>query len=258
MSLCHYDVYECENSSAPVLMILHGLLGSSENWRTLAKRFSEYYSVYCVDCRNHGKSFHDDEMNYQVMAQDVFELMDHLNLEKVMIMGHSMGGKVVLSCLTIDESRFSKAVVVDIAARQYEYHHLSLLEQMNALDLSSFTTRSDVDKVFMEAVSNKGIRSFLLKNLKRDSEGHFYWQCNVSALLDSYPKIMGAISFEKKSSCRVCFIKGEFSDYINKEDERFFSKNFDSMSCVEIYGAGHWVQAEQPDMFYKVVREFCD
>ena len=71
------------------LIILHGLFGQSDNWNSLAKQFSEQgFEVYIVDQRNHGLSPHSDEWNYKVMSEDIFELIDDLKLQNVILLGH--------------------------------------------------------------------------------------------------------------------------------------------------------------------------
>ena len=53
-------------------IILHGFLGMGDNWKTLAKQFSNLgFQVHLVDQRNHGRSFHDSEFNYEVLAADL-------------------------------------------------------------------------------------------------------------------------------------------------------------------------------------------
>ena len=78
------------------LIILHGLFGSSDNWRTMAKQLSSNRQVITVDLRNHGQSPQSDLMSYQLMADDVAELIRDLDLNKVEVIGHSIGGKVAM------------------------------------------------------------------------------------------------------------------------------------------------------------------
>ena len=54
------------------LIILHGFLGSLDNWVTIAKKFSVIgFEVHVLDQRNHGKSFHSDEFTYKLMSEDL-------------------------------------------------------------------------------------------------------------------------------------------------------------------------------------------
>ena len=82
-------------SGHPVI-IMHGLFGNGDNWRTIARMIEDQYQCIVVDMRNHGRSPHDPVMNFQVMTEDILELMQDLQLEKVSLIGHSMGGKVAM------------------------------------------------------------------------------------------------------------------------------------------------------------------
>ena len=78
------------------LLIIHGLFGSSDNWGMLGKRFAEKYTVYLIDLRNHGRSPHSSTMNYEAMADDLFELIQDEKILNPSLIGHSMGGKAAL------------------------------------------------------------------------------------------------------------------------------------------------------------------
>src|SRR5579871_1836905 len=73
--------------SGKPLFILHGLFGSSDNWQTLGKKFAESYTVYLIDARNHGHSAHSQEFSYELMSDDLLELMNDENLEKANLLG---------------------------------------------------------------------------------------------------------------------------------------------------------------------------
>src|SRR5919201_1725088 len=78
------------------LIILHGLFGSLDNWRTLSKTFGQFFQVFALDQRNHGRSPHSDVSNYQVMAEDLKEFMQQHGLSSAHLLGHSMGGKTAM------------------------------------------------------------------------------------------------------------------------------------------------------------------
>jgi pimeloyl-ACP methyl ester carboxylesterase len=88
-------VYKTYGTGDPVI-IMHGLFGSGDNWRTIARMMEPQYESIVVDMRNHGRSPHDPEMNFEAMTDDILELMSDLNLEKASLLGHSMGGKVAM------------------------------------------------------------------------------------------------------------------------------------------------------------------
>jgi esterase len=241
------------------LIILHGLLGCADNWRSLAKKFSENFFVIAVDLRNHGSSFHHPSMTYADMANDVFGLIETLNLSDVMIIGHSMGGKVLMQMLAQDETFIKKAIIVDIAPKAYDYHHLAMLNFISSLELKNFSTRTELDKALSTEIKSSMIRNFVLKNIKKDERG-FYWQVNLPAILQAYPHIMSEIlsNHHPKISCPTLFIAGEKSTYIQESDHQRIYELFDSAEIVICSQAGHWVQAENPDEFCSIVIKFLD
>lgn len=104
------------------LVLLHGFLGSSDNWRNMRKRFEGNYKVLAVDLRNHGNSPHSDTMNYIAMAEDLRQLLSHQGLSNIFLVGHSMGGKVAMQFACESPDQIEKLIVVDIAPKAYPLH----------------------------------------------------------------------------------------------------------------------------------------
>ena len=150
------------------LLILHGLFGSSKNWQSLAKKFAEHFTVYAVDLRNHGDSFHDPLMNYEVMAGDVRALTSQLGLRRYHIIGHSMGGKVAMLYAFRYPDNVSNLIVADIAPVTYQHSHTQLIKPILEIDLKQVNSRSQVDKLLATDISDPMLRGFLLQNLARD------------------------------------------------------------------------------------------
>ncbi|WP_417508856.1 alpha/beta fold hydrolase [Methylophaga sp.] len=247
----HYQ----ESGEGTPLIIIHGLFGSADNWRSMAKYFSRFYRVISVDLRNHGRSPHSDEQNFTVMADDIHELCEDLQLEHLHMLGHSLGGKVAMMFAAMYPQLVSKLIVVDISPRQYFSAHTPLMDAMMALNLSQFTRRTEVDDALAESIPDKAVRQFLLMNLVSEQET-FQWRINLPALKANYPELMAAISEDEMFTMPSLFIYGELSDYVTEQDRQQISKQFTEtrFSCIE--KAGHWVQAERPQQFKKVVEEF--
>lgn len=105
-----YSSYESTAEDAvtttrPPLIILHGLLGSKNNWNSMSKAIHRATGrkVVSIDARNHGDSRHSPQHTYIHMAHDVMKLLKKLELSKVSVLGHSMGGRtaMVLSLLCV-------------------------------------------------------------------------------------------------------------------------------------------------------------
>ena len=146
-------------------IILHGFLGMSDNWKTLGRKLSEQgYEVHLVDQRNHGRSPHDASFNYEVLIRDLEQYCDSYKLSNIVLLGHSMGGKVAMLFATKYPELVSKLIVADISPRYYPLHHQTILEGLSVLDLDVLKTRKEADDVLANYVSEFGTRQFLLKN----------------------------------------------------------------------------------------------
>jgi esterase len=247
--------YNCYGDGFP-LIILHGFLGTADNWHSLAQRFKSDFKVIAVDLRNHGRSPHSDYHSIKLMADDLIELMDDLSITKAGFIGHSMGGKVLMHlCLTHAE-RVLAPVVVDIAPKAYKPGHQDVFDALMAANLQTAQTRKEVEEAMIPYAPDFGIRQFLLKNLTRNPQGNFSWKMNLPVLYNQYQEVIEPITAEHPFTDRVLFIKGETSDYIKPEDETGIVKLFPLAVFKTLQGAGHWVHADKPDLFYDAVITF--
>jgi pimeloyl-ACP methyl ester carboxylesterase len=237
------------------LFILHGLFGSSDNWQTLGKKFGEYFKVYFVDQRNHGRSPHSDEFNYDLMVSDFHKLVSNLGEENINILGHSMGGKTAIGFAAKHPDLLDKMIVADISHKQYPMHHDNILEGMHALDLSSLNSRSAADKELAKHIDEWGVRQFLLKNLYWKEKGQLDWRINLPVLSDKIYDIIEEIPFEAIDTDTL-FIRGAKSNYILESDYDEIGQKFPFSQIHTLEDAGHWVHAESPDEFYNSVLRF--
>lgn len=237
------------------LIILHGLFGTLENWGAHVKTLSDQYDVIAIDLRNHGRSPHSAEMNYALMAADVILLLDSLNLEKVNLLGHSMGGKVAMQIALRNASRVKKLMVVDIAPVVYPPHHEQIFEGLFSINLATLSSRADADKQLQLKIDEAGIRAFLLKNLYRNQERLFAWRMNLAALKDQYDAIAAAPE-GKPFEGPTRFIKGGLSNYLKTEHSQRVKELFPAADVKVIPEAGHWVHAEKPALFLSQVDNF--
>ena len=241
------------------VIVLHGLFGSGDNWRPQAKHLSEQNRVVLVDLRNHGKSPHGAEMSIAAMATDVEDTLDALGLGRVGILGHSLGGKVAMECVLRNPTSYSGMVVVDIAPKTYPVRHTEILQGMRAVADAKAGSRRDADSVLAEYVTEDRVRAFLLKSYDTSSHGERGWRINIDAVEHEYDHIRGGLSdqvLENTYSGPALFIAGELSDYLQVEDEQAIGKLFPEARFETIAQAGHWVHAEQPAAFLKLLDGF--
>jgi len=237
------------------LIILHGVFGSSDNWQSVGKDLSARYQVYLVDQRNHGNSPHSDEFDYNVMADDLLELMLNEGIDRAHLLGHSMGGKTAMTFATRYPERVNKLVVVDISPRHYEPHHARIFRAFRSLNLDTLKTRQEADDQMAYRIPEFGVRQFILKNLSREGE-KFVWKLNLDVIEKNADKIGEALAEDDWFNGHVLFIEGKESDYIQPADHAEIKKHFPNAIIKMVPGAGHWVHAEQPKTLARLVIEF--
>ena len=239
------------------LVILHGLFGSSDNWRAIAKKFEPYHKVFALDLRNHGASPHHADAGYPAMARDVADFFDEQQLREAFVLGHSMGGKVAMQFANDFPERVRRLVVVDIAPRTYPRYHDDLFAAMLGLDLGRYRTRGEADRALAPQIPDAILRQFLLKSLGNTEAGGLKWKINLRGLQEGYDEIVGPPGLTQMFPRPTLFVRGEKSPYIPKDDEPLIRERwYPAASFTTIEGAGHWLHAEKPEEFFQVVREF--
>lgn len=241
--------------TGPPLVILHGLFGSADNWFSIARELDKEFTLYLVDQRNHGDSPHDDEWNYEVMVEDLRELLDEEGLEKVHLMGHSMGGKTVMNFALKYPERVEKLIVADIAPRYYPVHHESILEGLNSLDLKTISSRKEADDALANYISEPGIRQFLLKSLGRDADG-FAWKINLPVISKNIENVGEALPEGESFEGPTLFLAGANSNYVQQKDLPEILEFFPNYELEFVQNAGHWLHAEQPHAVVEEIRKF--
>lgn len=242
----------------PVIVVLHGLFGMSDNWLSVAKSLENQYCFYLPDQRNHGRSPHDEKINYEIMAEDLKEFFDRNVLSKAFLIGHSMGGKVALSFAKLYPQLVKKMIVVDISPLEViSSHLLKYLEIMQNIDLNKLISRKQAEEMFSQkSNANDATILFLLKNLYRDENNNFKWRLNLTALQNNIPAIMSAIELTDVISTPSLFIKGGKSNYIGPGEENYIYQKFLNATILEIPQANHWVHASAPEQFIQAVRDY--
>ena len=240
------------------LIILHGLFGSLDNWLSLGKYWSDKYSVYLVDQRNHGQSYHDVNHSYPDMAEDLINFIKEHKIDNPILLGHSMGGKTAMEIAVKKPQLIDKLIVVDIAPVKYQVHHYKIIEGLKSLDLDVIETRKEADEKLSQTIKEVGVRQFLLKNLYWESKGKLAWRFNLETLANQILPISEYAIAEGKFDRETLFIKGENSNYIVEESLNAIQTKFPKHKLVTIEGAGHWVHAERKEKFIEIVDEFLN
>lgn len=247
-----------QQGSGRPLVVLHGIFGSSDNWLTVGKALAEHFSLYLVDQRNHGRSPRSEVFDYPSMAADLQELIEAQNLQNPLILGHSMGGKVVMEHSRLYPGVAARQVVVDIGPQFYPVHHQAILAGLNAIPLAILTSRQAAEETLAQYVPEADVRQFLLKNLYRDENGAFAWRINLPVITAQIENVGRALPATPgtKIETPTLFVRGALSRYIRQEDLPLIDELFAHWEMKDVANAGHWVQAEQPTAFLQAVLPF--
>jgi esterase len=241
--------------SGPPLLVLHGLFGSSSNWRGGARQLAATHSVHSVDLRNHGASPWADSMDYVAMAGDVLQLMDRLELDRPAVLGHSMGGKTAMALALRQPQRVGSLVVVDIAPVSYADTLTPFAEAMRSADVVAAASRAEVQGRLKQTVPDPGVVPFLMQNLVMHN-AHFDWRINLLGISAAMPQLCGfpaelqSLHFDRP----LTVIAGAKSDYVAHRGSDAFRPMFGRVEIEVIDDAGHWVHADQPAAFLACVR----
>eukprot|EP00794_Sanderia_malayensis_P019720 gene19720-21666_t len=258
-----YRIYPDNNDKkrAPIL-IAHAMFGSKDNWHTMAQSMAKDTGreVIAFDLRNHGNSEHHPVMSYAAMTHDITHLMKKLSIQRCVLLGHSMAGKVVASTALQNSDLIEKLIVVDSAptvtllaeeARQ-------CIEAMSVVDMSKIKDKRDADAALSNNIKHFGVRQFLLTNLIKTQHGYNwrinlnYFKINTSDLID-FPDFNGM-----QYNGEVLFIGGTNSRYITEQEVPAILRFFPNAKICHIKDAGHWVHIEQPERFKEKVIHFIN
>ena len=257
--------------TGPPLIIVHGLYGSSDNWIRIGRSLGRHFEVFIPDQRNHGRSPHNEQHNYELLRADLLEFMDRQSIERAVLLGHSMGGKTVMFFASSYPERINGLVVVDIAPKSYfsqpgrsvpTTDHMHMIGALERLDLSRVKRREEADRELRVHIGSPRVRQFLLKNLQRDANGQFSWKLNLEAIRNNLSRILEGLNesdFEQGNQITgfpVLFIRGEKSNYILDSDIPLIHKIFPFAEVVSIPDAGHWLHVEKGEVLIREIVNF--
>jgi len=239
------------------LVILHGLLGMLDNWMSHARALERTYDVIVVDARNHGRSPWDNTFDYEVMAADLEELLDDLFLSEVNLLGHSMGGKTVMKFAQNHPDWVQKLIIADIGPKSYPIQHERILRGLQSVPLDRLEKRSDAEGYLADHIEEPGVRQFLMKSLYRNETKSFAWRFNLEVIERNIGRV-GETILDRPFDGPTLFVRGSESNYIRPEDEEGIHLVFPQATIETIPRAGHWLHADQPEIFLEIIRSFLD
>ena len=251
MLLHHTDL---GGAGKPPMLVLHGLLGSSRNWLSTGRDLAKHNHVFALDARNHGKSPHASEMNYDVMVADILAWMDGQGLARAVIVGHSMGGKTAMQLACRHPQRVERLVVVDVAPKEYNWAaHRAEFLAMTELDLGSLQSRQEAELRFEARVTSLGMRKFLATNLVQEG-GCWRWQVNLPVLVETLPVLeKSGLNPGDRFAGPTLFILGGRSRYAEPTDHDLMRRHFPAAKIEVIADSGHNPHMDKREDFVRLV-----
>jgi pimeloyl-ACP methyl ester carboxylesterase len=248
--------YKVFGEGDPVI-ILHGLFGMLDNWKSFARKLAQDFSVYIIDQRNHGHSPHLPSINYHELSEDLHFFMDYHWIEKAHLIGHSMGGKTVMQFALDHPEKVDKLISIDIAPGKNRDRHTHIMEELLRLDLGTYNARNAMKQDLQLFIENQDVLQFLLKNLSFSREvNSFKWKMNLPVLYEYLEDILASVEARQPYPNDILFVLGENSDYVNDEDKEHTKKIFPAARFEMIENAGHWVQADQPTVLLEIIKSY--
>ena len=241
--------------SNPALIILHGLLGTSDNWQTLGKAYSASFYVVLIDQRNHGRSPHFDQHNYSDLAEDLRSFMEDQGIKKASILGHSMGGKAALMFADSYPDQIDKLIIADIAPRAYVSDHESVFEALLSAPIHEASDRGVIEQHLLSQLDDASLVGFLMKGLRRDSKNGFNWRPNIKVLREALSTIVGEVPLSV-NTWPVLVIYGGQSSYVEPSDIQRFEQTCMQLEVHRMPEEGHWLHASNPKEFFALTEEF--
>ena len=253
------DLAYSETGTGPALLILHGLFGSSSNWRGIARELSKRYTVYLVDLRNHGHSPHARGMTYPELAQDLERLVSRLGLRRFHLLGHSMGGKTAMCFALRGTHPLASLSIIDISPFRSPGDHGPILRALQTLPVAEITNRAQADADLTASIEEAGMRAFLLQNLVSTSEG-YAWRIPLDLLETAMPDLRGFDpgTAPGRYDGPCLFMRGALSDYLHPAHYGAIRELFGDAQFAEVAQAGHWLHAERPAAFLEALNCFLD
>ncbi|WP_394223994.1 alpha/beta fold hydrolase [Alteromonas gracilis] len=241
------------DSSAPWLVLIHGLFGNADNLAVIKRHFESSFNVVSIDLPDHGESPWTNTFSVHDAAESVFNLLQSLEIKTSAILGHSLGGKVAMRLALNHGDIVSHLIVADIAPVAYAHSHQTIFVGLKSVPLDAIKSRKDAEKEMAAHVKEPGVRQFLLKSLYQDENGAWKWRFNVDGLIASYSHIIDWEQTNQSFDGVTLFIKGSESDYITSAHRDEITRYFPKAKAHIIEGTGHWLHAEKPAAFNAIV-----
>ncbi|MFV8816413.1 alpha/beta fold hydrolase [Haliea sp. E17] len=252
-------IWHSTAGEGPPVILLHGLFGAGSNLGALSRSLADRFTVYSLDLPNHGRSGWVEQAGPADMAVLLGQWMEEQRLASAACVGHSLGGKVMMELALSQPQKVRALVAADIAPVEYPAGgHDSIFAALEAVAAQGVGSRNEAADIMARYLDEPGVIQFLLMSLQRGEDGVFNWRFNLRAMRDNYTAVRGAPLHRAPYAGPVLFVKGGDSSYILPEHRAQVLALFPQAEMKVMPGCGHWLHAEQPEQFNRIVGRFLD
>lgn len=242
------ELYYELHGSGPPLLLIAGLASDSQSWLPVLPALAEQYTVMLLDNRGVGRSTQQCETSIELMAADALALLDHLNLHKVHLVGHSMGGMVALETVLRWPERVQSVVMLASAARNLNRNNLLFADWADHCEQGTdqaawFRTILAwilTDRFFDTTEMVDAVLAYLLAYPWPQSATAFRRQVEAIACYDATGRL-GQVSVP------TCVMAGELDILLPLHCSEQLARQIPGAVLQVIAGAAHSVHTEQPE-----------
>jgi pimeloyl-ACP methyl ester carboxylesterase len=254
---------EWPHEGGDAVLLLHGGGLSARTWDVVAADLADRYRCYAPDLRGHGDSEWSPTLDYRIgtHARDVERLVHHLEVDRFVLVGHSLGAFTALRFAAAHSHRLAGLVAVDATPFVSDSDQVDRVRRF-MLDQTEFTSIDEaVDYAarFQPQRDREGLHESVSRRLRQYPDGRWRWKHDrhyvdadyitsvikdARALLDEMDKIR----------CPTLVIRG--SDGCPLEDARRFVELLPDGRLETVDRAGHNVHRDNPGAFLNALRSF--
>jgi pimeloyl-ACP methyl ester carboxylesterase len=255
--------------SKPVMVFIHGWGGSGRYWESTAQALSSEFDCLIYDLRGFGRSNAPEVTDkpaserYELIeyAEDLVTLLDQLNLDKVYINAHSMGGSIAMLFLNKYRQRVERAILTCSGIFEYDEKTFNTFHKFSRYVVMFrpkwLTLIPGMDKMFMAR--------FLHRPIPRPLSQAFLEDFLLADFDAAYGTVLTSVSKEatewlpaefQKLTVPTLLVAGEYDQIIPAEMGRQAARLNPNVKLAILKDTAHFPMLEDPETYLQNVREF--
>jgi len=240
----------------PPLILMHGLFGLGSNLKGLARSLQDAFRTCLVDLPDHGRSAWLPRTGIEEMAAVLRAWVLEQGLERPVLAGHSLGGKVAMRYALDHPGEVAAVVAADIEPVAYPPSHAGVFSALKAVAEAGCGSREEAAGIMARYLEEDMVIQFLLMSCTRRDAGEYGFRFNLAGLREGYDRLLAGLESDNPYPGPALFVRGGASDYVARGLTGHTRRLFPAAGVETLEGCGHWLHAEQPARFNDVVGGF--